>query len=338
MRNRVEMASKKSQVTFSPGKYGRSLNWLHAIVYVSSLEASAKNQIVCRLIQQAYERDDVELANRLLPVRLDSIANYDRDEQWERLSSSVRIERCRSGSHSTSPRYAREKLESDTLTSPLVSSGVVNAEIFRLDLFHLYSHLPYEGKVGYNVTVRRTNIGEYTQLALDNFSYHIILHQILYQGLVVTRALLKAMLTRSSEDVKLSMALLHCSSLADEIYPSLLIDAASNGLLNTVAFMLNCNTLPDQPGRSKLVTQLVIRCKSGESIQLNEEIEPEDRPRRVWLALVKLAAELAGDKEAERLRTYRIMTEEEMKERERIRLRAQAPVIELTPMSVLQDI
>lgn len=296
---------KKKAITYLPGTYGRNLAFLEALDYYNSIIQTREDSVRNNIVFEAYKNGDEEMANKALPVPLHEMATYDRDNEWEKLSLTEKQARIKKGAVPTQRRYQTEVAH---LTMWQGDLGTV----FMFDMIGVYRNLPYAGKVHYDVTTKKSIVGEYTNYTMNNLCPKIFVYQVLRQNFVPTRKYVYELISRSLEIPIVYITALHFArGIKEEDYPKILVRAASSGHSGTCLHMLHCGTLPNYAERTEIAT-ICVRIVCDGTIEDDEERSTMSPFRRVRATLSDALATLGDKDEAHRIRTFRVMTEEEV--------------------------
>ena len=319
---------KKSTATdvIKDGTYARSTAYFYALEYAygSSSDIRRYNTIV-RLLLTALVTDDIETVSKV--VGTSDPHNHERDVAWESLTLGKKRQRIALGELPTSPRYGRELSQLST------ESAWSDEDIYKHDLVGLYRSLPKaDRQVGYIVNGRSNKVGTSTQLAIQYNSFNILLHQCLYEGLVLSHHYILDLVRRGVDSPLLAALVLHLHTPKPIHIHSCILEAARNGCLEIVLYMATCGTLPTRKVRDEIMSQLVIRSVDASVIKKGEECSHVDRARDCRIVIVREMLKYDGA-EASRLADIRIATDEdralaEAAAAERARLAATTSVTE----------
>lgn len=294
----------EKKITYLPGTYGRSIHFLEALDYYNGLNQTREDSIRNNVLFEAYKNGDEKMANKATPVPISEMRSYERDYEWEKLTLSEKQVRARAALPPKGRRYEREVEQLSIWQGDL-------GHVFMLDMVGVYRNLPTEGKVFYDVTAKKTLIGEYTSYTMMNHCPRIFIYQVL-QGFVPTRRFIYELLKRPLEFPIVYTTSLHFSrGLKAEDYPKILVQATKAGHSGTCLHMIRCGTLPNYSQRSEIAS-LCVQIACDDAIESDEERVTMKPFRHVRAALSDVVEALGDKDEAYRIRTFRVMTEEEI--------------------------
>jgi hypothetical protein len=189
--------------------------------------------------------------------------------------------------------------------------GLVSSLSERFNELRRFTTSMVRSSVGWKVTSKIQWIGHATKMAWDNFSSRILLHQILYGGLVFSRTAVSQYISKRMEYPILQVILFHTS---DGIKPhewlKFMVVAAQNGMTEMVSYMNECGTLPDKLGRQEMFSSLVLCSKNPALLTEGEVVSGTDGARDVRIRIVNRVDKLDKE-EAQLLREIRIPVGEE---------------------------
>jgi hypothetical protein len=303
------MDKKEGSVLYLPGHYGRP-HFLDAIEYIHGCAPTHKIMLIRKLLYDAYRDGDVATANKILPVPLEEIRDYNRNLKWEDLTLHAKYKAISEGN---TPKEDRYEVELEHLK---VWDGA-DTSLYSFDLIGVYRSISRKnGEVGWDVTARRKKVGISTENAIKHFSLNIIIHQILHEQLVPTRTMLIQIFSWPMEILLLNCILLHNAKLKEIDYPSILLVAADHSIFQTVNHMISCGTIPNAVDRGKLARSIIICSKNTKSIEEGEQVSGEDGARDTLILFANKLEELGDINEAKRMRKSRVLTKEEIEARD----------------------
>lgn len=251
-------------------------------------QSNSKINITTSLVDNACKQGDEDLALRSISWMFKEYGNGSGTLVDFITMGKLKKVRDQDNLH---PRYHSETQELENWKNASYD------DIFAHDLVYKYRELYgiESNKVGYEVTSKVSKIGSHTEMALKYKSRHILLYQLLYQNLSITKSLMLKCIEGNIDNSKIVEMFLNSKQFDDDFLNSFMGNVAKAGHIRTLRMMIAHKTIPDNYIGSSIVVELIVRCNNPNKLEDGEVPDESDFSRLVWHEFSLLCGEILGD-------------------------------------------
>jgi hypothetical protein len=290
------------------GDYEGRRHYLEALEYAYGDADDRRYEVVSRILFTAMCEGDPEIASKVLPCEISEVGHHKRDNTWERLSLTKKLELLPASD--LGDRYRREVEQLKSYNGDL-------DQVYEKDLVGVYRSLPRR-EVGWNVSHKVCKIGESTQAALKHLAFNILLHQVLHEGLIPNHHMVRYLIDSGMDNVRIAALVLHTAKVQPSNLHQLTLHAANMGCVEILRYLISCGTMPSKEAIIEIGRQLIIRSNDTNPLSSNDKVTGTDTARDTRIIIATKLFHI--DKEvAATFSDMRLMSKDELERRDRSR-------------------